>query len=212
MKSVKREEWLWQLPSFAGKIAEFFRGEELEGKKMNYMRVVALLLASFWFIPVNAGQAQDIIAYCAMLEDDCRLVFSDFEAETGLKVAFTRLSSGEIVARVRAEKENPQASLWFTGAAEIFVQAAREGLLTPYRAAGLEKIHANNTAKDDMWTPVSRSPLTIVYNEAVLEDTGAPRPTGWQSFADPAYRCGTGTSGRFGYSLFHAGDNGANFW
>jgi len=148
--------------------------------------------------------AQDITAYCAMLEDDCRLVINDFEEDTGLKVAFTRLSAGEIVARVRAERENPQVALWFTGSAENFVQAAREGLLAPYRAADIEKINPNNTAKDDMWTPVSQSPLVIVYNEAVLAETGAPLPTGWQSFADPAYKAG-------GVALAHPASSGTAY-
>jgi len=136
---------------------------------------------------VNAASAQGLTAYCGMLADDCRVVFNDFEENTGIKVAFTRLSAGEIVARVRAERENPQASLWFSGAAENFIQAAREGLLAPYQAVGIETISPNNRPEDDMWTPVSQSPLVLVYNEQILAETDAPPPTGWQSFADPAY-------------------------
>ena len=38
-----------------------------------------------------------------------------YEQETGIKVNWIRLSSGETLARLRAEKENPQADVWWGG-------------------------------------------------------------------------------------------------
>jgi len=85
-------------------------------------------------------QAQNLSVYCPMSEDDCGLLLSNFEADTGIRSSWVRLGAGEIVARIRAEKENPQAGLWLAGAADNFIQAAREGLLAPYESTNLGKV------------------------------------------------------------------------
>jgi len=136
------------------------------------------------------AKAQNLSVYCPMSEDDCGLLLSSFEADTGIKSSYLRVGAGEIVARIRAEKENPQAGLWLAGAADNFIQAAREGLLLPHKSAHLDKIDPAYVDKDHFWTPISRSPLTLIYSKAVLDAIGAPPPTGWQSFADPIYKKG----------------------
>lgn len=39
---------------------------------------------------------------------------------------------GEIFARIKAEKENPQASIWYGGGSLTFIEADNEGLLEHY--------------------------------------------------------------------------------
>jgi len=115
------------------------------------------------------------------------MVLKRFEEDSGIKSSFTRIGTGEIVARIRAEKNNPQADLWLAGAAESFVQAAGEGLLVAHQAAGIEKVDERWRDKNHFWTPISQSPLVIVYSDSVLSETGAPPPSSWQSLADPVY-------------------------
>ena len=71
-----------------------------------------------------ATAAEPITAYCPMSEDDCRSVLAAFKRDTGVDSRFVRLGAGEIVARIRAERSNPRASLWLAGAADNFIQAA----------------------------------------------------------------------------------------
>jgi len=149
-------------------------------------------------------QAQNLSVYCPMSEDDCGLLLSNFEADTGIRSSWVRLGAGEIVARIRAEKENPQAGLWLAGAADNFIQAAREGLLAPYESTNLGKVDPTYVDKDNFWTPISRSPLALLYSETVLAETGAPPPTGWQSFADPVYKQG-------GIALAHPAASGTAY-
>jgi len=152
----------------------------------------------------TGAKAQNLMVYCPMSEDDCGMMLSSFEADTGIKSSYMRVGAGEIVARIRAEKENPQAGLWLAGAADNFIQAAKEGLLAPYKSAHIDKIDPTYVDKDNFWTPISRSPLVLIYSEAVLNETGAPPPTGWQSFADPAYKEG-------GIALAHPAASGTAY-
>jgi len=150
------------------------------------------------------AQAQNLSVYCALSEDDCTLILSSFEADTGIKGSYTRLGAGEIVARIRAEKANPQAYLWLAGAADNFIQAAKEGLLAPHQSAHIGNVDPTYADKDHFWTPISRSPLAIFYSPKILEEIGAPLPTGWKSFADPAYKEG-------GIALAHPAGSGTAY-
>jgi iron(III) transport system substrate-binding protein len=131
--------------------------------------------------------AQSITAYCPMSEDDCRAVLNAFKTDTGIDVGFVRIGAGEIVARIRAEKNNPQAALWLAGAADNFIQAGSEGLLASYKAAGLDAVDQKYVDANHYWTPISLSPIVFAYSQKVLDEIGAKPPTSWKSFADPVF-------------------------
>lgn len=145
--------------------------------------VMAFLGAAF------AGQAASasMTVYCPMSETDCASVLAAFEADTGHASSFVRLGAGEILARIRAEQANPQAALWLAGAADIFIQAAGEGLLEPYASANIESVESGYRSPDDTWTPIAISPIAFLYNPAYLEELEVEPPTSWRDFADPAY-------------------------
>lgn len=142
---------------------------------------IALLCAT------AATQAAGLTAYCPMSEDDCASVLAAFTADTGFEANFVRIGAGEIVARIRAEKGNPQAGLWLAGAADNFIQAAEEGLLAAHKAKGIEAVDARYTDKGNFWTPISISPLVFAYSKDVLDEAGAQVPNSWKSYADPVY-------------------------
>ena len=71
-------------------------------------------------------------AYTTLDEELAREVFNAFEEETGIRVDWVRLSTGECVARLEAEKANPQASIWYGGVGLGHIEAKDKGLTTPY--------------------------------------------------------------------------------
>ena len=54
------------------------------------------------------------------------------KAHPDVDVQWVDMGSQEVLDRLRAEKANPQADVWFGAPAEIFERAASEGLLEPY--------------------------------------------------------------------------------
>ncbi len=61
--------------------------------------------------------------YIGVVEEQALRIAQEFEKATGIKVDFVRMSGGEILGRVRAEKDNPKASIWYGGPADSFVAA-----------------------------------------------------------------------------------------
>ena len=70
---------------------------------MNYKKILILagLAAGTAWAPAQA--ADKLTYYCSAQEDWCQLMANGFEAETGIKVSMTRQSSGETLAKIKAE-------------------------------------------------------------------------------------------------------------
>jgi iron(III) transport system substrate-binding protein len=140
--------------------------------------------------PVSADAA-GLTVYCPMSEDDCGAVLKAFKDDTGVEAQFVRIGAGEILARIRAEKANPQAGLWLAGAADNFIQAASGRPARPAQGQrhrqGRPALYAD---KDGRWTPISLSPIVFAYSQQVLDEIGAKPPTSWKSFADPVFKDG----------------------
>ena len=122
--------------------------------------------------------------YCAMQEPDCADVLDKFKASSGVNANFVRLGAGEILARVSAEKDRPQASLWLAGAADGFISAAADGLIEKYEAKGIDAIDAVYKDPDSFWTPISTAPIAFAQNKDLAEELGVPVPSKWEDLAD----------------------------
>ena len=61
---------------------------------------------------VSVACASEVVkAYTTMEEPLAKALFDEFEAETGIKVEWVRLSGGEAIARLEAERQNYAACL-----------------------------------------------------------------------------------------------------
>ena len=99
--------------------------------KKNFVAATMLAGATTIMSFMSAGTAQAqgaLVMYCGVQEEWCRAMTTAFERETGIKVAMTRKSSGEIYAQVKAEAANPRADIWWGGTGDPHMQAAEEGL------------------------------------------------------------------------------------
>jgi len=156
---------------------------------VRYLAFISLCCGLIWnMLPMGFAQAQKLVAYCPFADEDCNSVLKAFEADSGIETSFVRMGAGEIVARIRAEKDNPQAGLWLGGPLDTFITAAEDGLIAPHKAKNIEKVNPNYVHPDYYWTPMSRSPMILVYSEQILQEIGAKVPTSWQDFADPVFR------------------------
>ena len=62
--------------------------------------------------------SNELTVYTAFPEAEVAYYFNAFEEATGIHVNSLRLSAGEMLTRVAAEKDNPQASLMFGGSTD----------------------------------------------------------------------------------------------
>jgi len=74
------------------------------------------------------GGSKKLVMYWGALDDWMAKDIKEFEKDTGIKVEAVRMSSGEVIGRIKAEKANPKASIWFGGPADGQIQAKADGL------------------------------------------------------------------------------------
>lgn len=84
-------------------------------KKLMLLTAMLLVAASLVFATGSSEEAGRVTVYTTLDEELAREVFNAFTEETGIQVDWVRLSTGEAVARIEAERDNPQASLWYGG-------------------------------------------------------------------------------------------------
>ena len=93
--------------------------------------------------------------YSIWPENWARPMFEEFEKATGIKVNFVRFSSGEALARVIAEKNNPRVDVLFGGPVETFAAGIGEGVFEPYKPPAFAQLPARFKQADGSG---SRSP------------------------------------------------------
>ncbi len=135
-----------------------------------------------------AAEAPVINVYSIWPEPYIAPIFEQFTKETGIQVKWIRQSSGQILAKVIAEKANPQADVMFGGPAETFVAATEAGVLDPFAAPSASGIAAANKDPHNLWLGMARDPLVFMTNTNFLKQHGLRPPTRWTDLLNPAYK------------------------
>ncbi|MCX7779425.1 MAG: extracellular solute-binding protein [Negativicutes bacterium] len=138
--------------------------------------------------PAGSGQPQKLTLYCGLMEDHMVKAIKQFEKETGIKVEAVRMSSGEILGRIQAEKNNPKASVWFGGPADGFIQAKEFGLLEKYVSPNAGKIPAQFKDAEGYWTGIYVGYLGFVSNQKLLGEKGVQAPQSWEDLLKPEFK------------------------
>jgi len=139
--------------------------------------------------PEPAGEAAGSLLVLGSAEPEyVRGVARAFELETGVRTTYVRLSAGEALARLRAERAAPPFSVWWGGAADGYAAAAAEGLLEPYRPRGGARIPRQYKDAGGHWTGVYVGALAFAVNRRALAERGLPAPVSWADLTRPVYR------------------------
>lgn len=132
-----------------------------------------------------SGEDMSLTVYASVLEDYMIEALKKFSEETGVDAQGVRLGVGETLGRLRAEKENPQASVWFGGAAETYLAAQNDGLLEPYISPNAADIPDKYKDPEGHWTGFYVGYLGFASNKRLLEEKGLDVPTSWEDLLAP---------------------------
>lgn len=111
-----------------------------------------------------------------------------FEEASGIKVDFVRMSGGEILSRIRAEKESPKASIWYGGPADSFIAAQEEGLLQPYISPNAANIDPQQKDPEGYWTGIYNEVLGFVLDDRFFEERKIEKPKTWDDLLKPEFK------------------------
>ena len=150
--------------------------------------LIATVIAVGSTVAVSAGGGQEtetLTIYAGLLEEHAALVAQEFQKATGIKTSFVRMSGGEILARIRAESANPQASIWYGGGSLTFIEADKLGLLHHYKSPTAEVIPDQLKDPSGAWTGIYSGYLGFVADQEWLDRVGMPMPKVWDDLLDP---------------------------
>jgi len=154
--------------------------------------LLALCLVGLLLTPVFAGGAQEkastsLNVYTIMPEKYATTIFEEFTKDTGIKVNFVRLSAGEALARLIAEKSNPQVDALWGGPADTYEAGVLEGVFESYKPAEANMVPAEFQSPEGYWTGIGVIPLTFLSSNSFLKEKGLQPPTSWNDLLDPRY-------------------------
>ena len=135
------------------------------------------------------GNPKHLTMYVGYVEEYGMKVAAEFEKATGIHVDFVRMSAGEALGRIRAEKANPKASVWYGGSADSFITAKGEGLLEAYISPSAAKIAPNFKDAEGYWTGLTVGYLGFICDKRWFEDhPGVAYPESWDDLLKPEFK------------------------
>lgn len=118
--------------------------------------------------------------------DLMRLMEAEFERrQPEVDLRYLDMGSQEVYDRVRSERANPQADVWFGGPDSIFARAAAEGLLASHRPTWAEAVPEASRASGDLYFGTYRTLPVLVYNERAVALEEAPHD--WDDLLAPRF-------------------------
>ena len=105
-----------------------------------------------------------------------------------LDIDIIRLSTGELGARMLAEKDNPQADCIWGWAVTNMEQFIPAGMVLPYRAKGIEKLDKRFVHPKDFYAGIDMYIAAFCVNTKVLKEKNLPMPKGWNDLLNPGFK------------------------
>ncbi len=164
-----------------------------------------------------AAMAQEINIYSSRHYDTDEQLYSDFTAETGIKINRIEGEADELMARMKAEGANSPADILLTVDAGRIWLADTENLLQPISSEVLNtRIPDYLRAPDGDWYGFSTRARVIFYAKDRVETP----PQTYAELADPKWKgkiCIRSSSNIYNLSLMgsiiaHEGEAGAKAW
>jgi iron(III) transport system substrate-binding protein len=105
---------------------------------------------------------------------------------SNIDVQWLDMGSQSVLDRLRSEKANPQADVWWGGPSALFESAAAEGLLESFAPSWADQLPADARDDQTMWHATYVTPMVVAYNSTAVK--GADIPRDWDDVLDPKWR------------------------
>ena len=159
------------------------------------MKLIAVSLGlalTCGLLHAQTGGQGTVNAICSTDQAWCELAAQEFTRSTGVKVLQTRKATGEALAQLRAEANNPKTDIWWGGTGDPFLQAAEVGLLEPYRPAYINDLYGWSVRQyamtQNMVGGFYTSAVGFGWNTELLKKKKLPEPKCWADMIKPEYK------------------------
>ncbi|ATA24552.1 hypothetical protein BIY26_16210 [Brenneria goodwinii] len=143
-------------------------------------------------VSTTSQAAGRLVVYCSATNAFCEEEVKAFSEKYDVRTSFIRNSSGSTLAKVDAEKRNPQADVWYGGTLDPQSQGGEMDLLEPYKSPNLEQILPQfrdpAKRKGNYSSAVYVGILGFGVNTERLKEKNLPVPQCWKDLIDPIYK------------------------
>ncbi|HMS27464.1 MAG TPA: ABC transporter substrate-binding protein [Burkholderiaceae bacterium] len=149
-------------------------------------------LAAALAVLSGATQAQTVNVICSVQAEWCNMMGTVYGKAKGVKINIAMKGSGEALAQLIAEKDNPKTDIWFGGTGDPHLQAAEQNLSLEYKSPSLTQLHtwAQKQAEQSKYRTVGiySGPLGFGYNTELLAKKKLPVPKTWADLLNPSLK------------------------
>jgi iron(III) transport system substrate-binding protein len=150
--------------------------------------VIAIVAVILYFV-LKPPVAKEVVVYTSLENEEIVEYLEVAKKELpDLNIQAIRLSTGELGARMLAERDNPQADCIWGWAVTNTSEFVPKGMLEPYKPEGWEKIPDNFKDPNGYWTAIDLYAAAFVGNTDVLKKSNLPMAEGWNDLLNPAYK------------------------
>src|ERR1041384_3869242 len=153
---------------------------------MKTVRFVLALLALSLIAPWQSAKAADVICYnCPPEWADWASMLKAVKADLNYDIPHDNKNSGQALAQILAEKNNPVGDIGYFGVT-FGMKAKAQDALEPYKPAKWDQVPAGLKDADGYWTAIHSGTLGLFVNKDALG--GKPVPACWKDLLKPAYK------------------------
>ncbi|MEX0691900.1 MAG: extracellular solute-binding protein [Gemmatimonadales bacterium] len=172
-----------------------YRGQGAGGRGASGATLLPAPCTLLLALLVGCGDGRTpLVVYSPHGRDLLSLFEERFEAaHPDIDLRYLDMGSQDALDRVRTERANPQADVWFGGPSALFARAAAESLLTAYRPSWADHIAPHGWGAGDLFFAAYETPGVIYYNAAALrhpdsaDDGRRAAPSDWDDVLTPAW-------------------------
>ena len=155
----------------------------------------------------SAAHDKEVTVYVSTDRVFSEPILKAFEEKTGIKVNAVydteETKSTGLANRLLAEKNNPQADVFWSNEPVRTLVLKSRGVLSPYKSPSAEGIDETFRDPEGYWTGFSARLRVIVYNTRLVKPEEAPKSV--FDLADPKWKGQVAMADpRFGSTSFHA--------
>ncbi len=160
--------------------------------KLKLLSMTALSALAVAGLTTAAEAKGRLTVYCSATNAMCDSAAQVFGEKYDVKVAIVRNGSGSTMAKIDAEKQNPQADVWYGGTLDPQSQAGEMGLLQAYQSPNLKEISDKfrdpAKVKGNLSSAIYIGVLGFGVNTDRLKAKKLPIPACWSDLLKPEYR------------------------
>ncbi len=151
------------------------------------VRLLWVFLAACTTLTCTGTGQKELVVYSPHGKEMLSAFEKDFErSHNGIDVQWLDMGSQDVYDRIRTERNNPQADVWWGAPWLMFMRAEKEGLLEQYHPTWKDSIPNEYKSDSGFWYGTFITPEVIMYNNRVVHENEVPRD--WDDLLDQKWK------------------------